>query len=134
MSDATTLLFANDAFYLAFTTGHLDAMADIWSPSAPVACLHPGWTPLFGREAVLQSWRAILEAGTPPDIRCENASAHVLGDLGYVICNESLPDGRLVATNLFHREDGRWRLILHQAGPTSGPADAPPPAGPASVQ
>ncbi|MCB2100011.1 MAG: nuclear transport factor 2 family protein [Rhodobacterales bacterium] len=134
MSDATTLLFANDAFYVAFAAGDLAAMDDLWSRRAPVTCLHPGWTPLFGRPAVLKSWRAILESGSLPKVRCENASAHIMGDVGYVICNETMPEGRLVATNLFHREDGRWRLVVHHAGPTSGPAEAPAAPAPAALQ
>jgi len=38
--------------------------------------------------------------------------------------------GRLVATNVFVREDGAWRLVLHQSSPmarsvTRGLPDAP---------
>ena len=39
------------------------------------------------------------------------------GDLAIVTCEESLDDNTLVATNIFAREDGAWRLVHHQASP-----------------
>ena len=38
----------------------MGAMEQVWARVAPVTCLHPGWTLLSGREAVLESWRTIL--------------------------------------------------------------------------
>ena len=70
-----------------------------------------------GRDEVLASWRRIIDGPSPPDIRCSNAVASVTGDTAFVICTEHLPDGDLVATNVFALEHGRWRLVHHQAGP-----------------
>jgi hypothetical protein len=33
-----------------------------------------------------------------------------------VVCEEELDGGTLIASNLFVREDGSWRLVHHQAG------------------
>src|SRR5882724_13163992 len=74
------VLEANAAFYAAFEQRDPEAMDALWAREAPVACLHPGWEPLFGREAVVGSWRRILlEGGAPPEIHCERPSAHVAG-------------------------------------------------------
>jgi ketosteroid isomerase-like protein len=109
-------------------------MEAIWARRAPVACVHPGWDALDGREEVLRSWRAILESPDAPNIRCTEASARVLGEVAYVLCHEDLPGGRLVATNVFAREDGAWRMVHHQATPMAPGQGRPThrPAGPAS--
>ena len=120
MSQHDAVLFANEAFYLAFSGRDMDAMAGIWAAKVPVTCIHPGWPPLFGREEVLESWAGILSGDTPPEIVCHGATAHVYGDAATVVCYEQLPDSYLIATNYFVREDGVWRIVHHQAGPTAG--------------
>lgn len=122
------VLAANEQFYRAFDARDNGAMESVWATRAPVACIHPGWAPLLGRELVLESWKRILDPETSPRIACSGASAHLLGDTAFVICTERLSDGELVATNLFTRESGAWKLVHHQAGPTPPPED-PPAAG-----
>jgi len=121
MSDYVAVLFANDAFYLAFTGRDLAAMDDIWARKTPVTCIHPGWALTTGREDVLASWEAILTNPHAPEIRCRDATATVLGGHAYVLCYEELDSGFLIATNIFVREDGAWKIVHHQAG------EAPPP-------
>lgn len=120
MPDTDAVLFANEAFYRAFAACDARAMAEMWSDSHDVACLHPGWGPIFGRADVLASWQAIMAAGTPPGIECFDARAQIHGDMAVVVCFEQLGGGRLVATNLFAREGRAWKMVLHQAGPTAG--------------
>jgi ketosteroid isomerase-like protein len=110
------VLAANHAFYETFVRADAGTMDALWARRAPVACIHPGWGALVGREQVMESWRAILDNGAPP-IRCSDATAHVLGETAYVICRETIEDAELVATNVFVLEDGEWRLAHHQAGP-----------------
>lgn len=110
------VLAANHAFYEAFSRGDIDAIDELWARRAPVACVHPGWDALHGRDEVMASWRSILDGGAP-EVRCTRPSAYVLGDSAYVVCGESIGDAELVATNLFVREDDAWRLVFHQAGP-----------------
>ena len=122
------VLRANDAFYAAFARRDAAAMDALWAREAKVACLHPGWEPLVGRDAVVSSWRRILlGGGAPPSIRCEGATAHVAGGMAWVICAEILPGGALAATNVFVHEGGAWRMVHHHA--SALPPPAPRPAG-----
>ena len=121
MSDEHAVLFANEAFYRAFADGDVDAMDAVWARSAPVACIHPGWAALAGREAVMESWRAILSSANRPAIESRGAAAYLHGDTALVICYEAVGGAWLVATNMFVREDGAWKMAHHQAGPTTAP-------------
>jgi ketosteroid isomerase-like protein len=118
------VLFANEAFYAAFSGRDLEAMEQVWSRRDTVTCIHPGWTALSGREAVMRSWRAILTNPQSPRVRISGAAASVQGDVAYVVCYEHLSEAVLVATNIFVREDNWWRLIHHQAGASPPPAEA----------
>jgi len=125
--DEVAVLDANSSFYRAFAERDLAAMEELWAEDAPVACIHPGWDALRGREAVMRSWRDILRAGGAL-VSCTSASAHVLGEVAFVVCGERLPDGPpLVATNVFRRERGRWRLCHHHAGMVAQAMEEPPP-------
>lgn len=122
MSDQDAVLSANEAFYRALAEGDLAVMEELWARRAPVACIHPGWGPLLGREQVMESWEAIFSHG-PPSIESRDAHAHVHGEAALVTCYEVLPEGLLAATNFFVREDGAWKLVHHHAGPA---ATSPP--------
>lgn len=111
------VLSSNRAFYAAFQKRDCDAMDSLWAQGVEVACVHPGWQPIRGRAEVMASWRAILGQPSAPKIECQGATASIYGETALVLCEEVLDDGRLVATNLFVREDGEWRICHHQAGP-----------------
>lgn len=115
----TAILAANEAFYDAFRREDPVAMNEIWARRAPVGCIHPGWDALLGRDQVMASWRAIMANGAPP-IRCVAPRVQRLGDAALVICEEHVGGGRLIATNAFVHEDGRWRIVHHHAGPMAG--------------
>ena len=117
---------ANRAFYEAFARGDLAAMDDLWARRHPVACIHPGWPALLERRSVMASWADILAAGPPP-IRAEDARVRLYGPLALVICRERVGAHELAATNAFVREDGAWRMVLHQAGPAARIAAGPAP-------
>jgi len=137
MSDQAAVLFANDAFYVAFATKDFETMDQIWAQMTPVTCIHPGWELLAGRETVMDSWRDILASPNSPDIRCQDAGASVMGDTAYVVCTEILKDkGYLIATNIFIREGNIWKLVHHQAGALPAPpgeTEMPPPPKPDSL-
>lgn len=115
MSDA--LLAANRRFYDAFTRADLGAMDDVWARIMPVTCVHPGWTPLVEREEIMESWQAILAGSAPREIEYGAAEAFPGDEMGYVICGQTIGETELVATNIFVREDGEWKMVHHQAGP-----------------
>ena len=121
MRDTQAVLFANEAFYQAFSDGDSDAMDALWARKAPVACIHPGWAPLADRNEVMTSWHAILASENRPVIQCHVAKTFLYGTTAFVICYEEVNNGFLVATNVFVREDGSWKMVHHQAGPTAPP-------------
>jgi ketosteroid isomerase-like protein len=117
------VLAANAAFYEAFAERDMEAMDALWSQRSDVACIHPGWEGISGRIAVMASWRSILEGPGAPSIACAQERAHVLGDVAFVVCVETIPNGELMATNVFVREAGRWRMVHHHAGPIAASVD-----------
>jgi hypothetical protein len=114
-AEADTLLSANLDFYRAFASRDVSAMEEVWARETPVLCLHPGWTLLRGREAVLQSWRQILTSPEAPHIVCHDDQAFLFGEVGIVACEEEVAGGALAATNMFVKERGLWRMVHHQA-------------------
>lgn len=121
MIETTAVLFANDVFYVAFAGRDMGAMDQVWSEQTSVACIHPGWNPIAGREEVMESWIAILGNEGSPPVQCRNAHATLIGDVAVVVCHEEIDDTFLIATNIFVKEDGRWKMIHHQAGPGQPP-------------
>jgi ketosteroid isomerase-like protein len=116
-SPESVVLAANQAFYDAFARADADAMARLWAREHLVACIHPGWIALHGREAVVGSWRAILGSVEPPRVSASDASAIIIGDAAFVTCVEHIGQAELAATNVFALEQGEWRLVHHHAGP-----------------
>jgi hypothetical protein len=112
----TDVLAANEAFYQAFNQRDMASMEGLWASSAPVSCIHPGWNVLQGREAVLDSWRSILNNPSQPRIVTGGATSSIFDSMAVVICRELVAGSPLVATNVFVREDGGWKLMHHQSG------------------
>lgn len=119
MSQEPAVLFANEAFYVAFTIRDIRSMDELWSRSLPVTCIHPGWQPLIGREAVMESWVGIFGNPGSPGVELREPRAFVYGDLAQVICYEVMEEATLVASNLFVREGSEWKLVHHQASPVA---------------
>ena len=127
------VLAANTEFYRAFKERDFGAMETVWSNDASVACIHPGWSVLRGRELVMGSWRSILNSEESPGVECSNTTAHILGDVAFVVCEEHVTDGVLMATNIFVRERAGWKMVHHQASPIAADvleAFRPEPDGP----
>jgi ketosteroid isomerase-like protein len=122
------VLFANEAFYRAFADRDFAAMDALWAREAAVACIHPGWAPLVGRSEVMSSWRGILSNPQSPAIACRRPEVFMQGTSAFVVCYETFDGNFLIATNLFQREAGGWKLIHHQSGPVPAPEDIEEPA------
>ena len=116
MTDQDAVLAANLEFYRAFAARDLTAMDALWARRTPVACLHPGWTAIKDRDAIIESWAGILSNPDAPRIACYDEQAFLYGDVALVLCEEELERGTLAASNFFVREDGVWRIAHHQAG------------------
>ena len=109
------VLAANAQFYAAFNTKDFAAMEALWARATPVACIHPGWNALEGREAVLESWQQILENPQQPKIVSGAESATVLGEAAVVVGRELVSGSPIATTNGFVLEAGEWRMFLHHA-------------------
>lgn len=121
MDPAADVLAANQSFYDAHEARDLDAMAALWSSGGDVVCVHPGWPILRGAEQVLASWRAIFAGPGRNQFILTNLSVDVGGDVAWVTLEENLVDrgstAAIVATNVFRRTDGAWRMVAHHASP-----------------
>lgn len=133
LHDTRKILFANETFYRAFADRDITLMAAIWADTEKMTCVHPGWAPLAGRVAVMQSWHAILSSPNAPEIDVSHAEATVHGDWGIVLCYERLGGNFLVATNIFIRADNSWLLVHHQASPAAEPPSEEEPHAPGQL-
>lgn len=110
------VLFANEAFYAAFTSGDVEAMDDLWAKEAKVVCIHPGNPPLYDRDKIIQSWRQILSDPGVSKMRTHSARVMTEGPIALVTCFETFDTTTLAATNGFIQENNVWRMVHHQAG------------------
>ena len=125
MSTRDEVLAVNERFYEAFRTRDAEEMDGLLAESFPVAVVHPGWRALAGRDEVMASWRAIFRNPRAPEVQCESPVVFMMGEVAMVICTESLPEGSLVATNLYVKEADGWRMSHHHAGPGGGVSPDP---------
>ena len=123
MSEQVAVLFANDAFYVAFMNHDVEAMDNLWAQSPVISCIHPGWSHLSGRDVVIESWHSILANHDGRNFTIEGAQANIHNDMAVVICYEIFKIVTLVATNIFVREEGFWRIMHHQASASPLPSD-----------
>jgi ketosteroid isomerase-like protein len=119
----------NGEFYAAFERGDIDAMTALWCDGEDTVCVHPGTAPLRGSGQINRSW-ALIMANTPYiQFFLTDVQVSVVGDVASVTCTENVltadaevdrsafSGGKAVATNVFVRTAGRWRLWIHHASP-----------------
>lgn len=111
---------ANENFYSAFRSGNLAAMAAIWGRGDHVQCIHPAAGCIAGRDSVLQSWKLVLSTGRM-SIQLEDVRIFANETNGYVTCVEVIEaddsQGRIAATNIFEKQDGKWKIVHHHGSP-----------------
>ena len=124
MTEDEALRVANQTYYLAFARRDAEGMARLWAQDG-ISCVHPGWPPLFGRDAVLASFREIFRNPLQDEIALGGETVIRAGDDGRIVCIEQVGGAKLVATNWFRRVNSQWLLVHHQASPlAAGPAEA----------
>lgn len=119
------ILFANEAFYAAFTTGDVSAMSKAWVSSYPIVCLHPGARPIFDRDEMMDSWTDILSDPGVAELTFHSPSVVLVGNTALVTGYECFGDSALAASNGFVLESGIWRMFSHHAGPCHDAPSAP---------
>lgn len=105
------VLAVNAAFYRAFRDSDIVAMDRVWGKIEPIAVQHPSGPKLNGRALVMASWAQILLR--PPNITCAVQSVRVTASRATVDCIEHLNPGTVRMQNIFHRENGAWKMIYH---------------------
>ena len=117
----SAVLAANQAFYDAHERRDLAAMGAVWEHDDRTVCVHPGWPILRTWLVIEESWRRIFAGPGRSQFILTNEAVAVDGDLAWVTLEENLVDGgatgTVAATNVFHRADGEWRLVVHHGSP-----------------
>ena len=116
-TEKRAVIAANTAFYKAFREEDVEAMDGLWARSVEASVIHPGWNGIVGRGDVMRSWRNIIVSGGAPKVFPQRPVVTIHAGTATVLCYEKIDNAYLVATNIFVKEDGAWRLIHHHAGP-----------------
>lgn len=129
--DTAAIETVNQSFYTAIEDADLDRMTEIWAEDTSddqVSCVHPGWSLLSGRSEVLRSWALIMANTTYIQFVLTDVQTNVLGDVAVLTCVEniltageegdsSFAAGKVVASNVYVRTPGGWRLWMHHGSP-----------------
>lgn len=120
------LIAANDSLYAALNamfTGNLEPMNALWSHAENITDMGPFGGRLTGWEAVSAEFRKEAAMKLGGKIICKDLHVYAGTDMGYTVCIEEgenmSADGTPVkvsfrATNIFHLENGQWKLVHHQ--------------------
>ncbi|KAM0930060.1 hypothetical protein ACQ4PT_001145 [Festuca glaucescens] len=119
----SSLLAANARFYDAFRDGDLAAMHALWAKGEHVYVVHPSAGRIAGYDTVMRSWEMVFDADYEFPLRfdLQDVEVHIRGDLGYVTCLEMVKTrgsgswGKQIATNVFEKVGGEWRMCIHHA-------------------
>ncbi len=128
-TDVDAVTAVNAALYEAFETADVERMSAVWDDVEPDAlvCVHPGWPALRGRTSVLRSWSAVMARTDFVQFVLSDVQVSIEGDTAVVTCTENvltsvddMRGGAIVATNVFRRRPGGWRLQVHHGSPVLG--------------
>ena len=115
----------NELFYQAFESLDIAAMDHIWAHQEYVTCIHPGWSIRVGWPAVRDSWVIIFNNTFSMEFHLSDLQVQVAADIAWVICTENITSrveenaqqSRVMATNLYERIEGAWKIIHHHGSP-----------------
>lgn len=121
------------AFYEALEKADLEAMMAVWADDEEVMCIHPGGARLVGHAAVREAWRHLFEGGARLTVHVGQIVAmqsmmmatHSVHEF-IAVRGEARPAAPVIATNVYVRSGGGWKMVLHHGSP-SARVEAPPP-------
>lgn len=138
--DEQDVAAVNQAFYEAFEARDLDALSAVWEHSDRATCTHPGWPTLRGWGQIVASFGSIFDKTPFIQFFLTDEAVHVMGDVAWVIVEENvlqahqthggrvaeslLGDATAEAVNVFVRDGGSWKMVVHHAAPVTGIEDA----------
>jgi len=124
---------AEAAFYDAFAKCDLDAMMAVWADEDEIYCVHPNGARVSGMAQVRESWRRIFASGQTLhlQLREQQQLNSMMLSLHSVYEHVSVSGGgrspsRAIATNIYLRTAGGWRMVAHHASPAPAPIPAEP--------
>lgn len=125
--DTAVLVAAQRRFYDAVERGDLDAMAELWKPGDDTVCVHPGFGQLRGTPTIVRSFALLMAQASYVQYVLTDEVVHLHGDTAVLGCTENVmlaghdepghgfDSSRAVATSVFVRAAGTWRMIVHHA-------------------
>ncbi len=126
---------ASKEFYAALNrmlAGDASSLGDIWSHSSTVTTMHPIGGRQVGWEQVKASFDEVARSSTGGQVELTDQLVRVAGDTAYEvgvehaqfsIAGEPLGVNSRV-TNIYHREDGVWKIVHHHGDKSPGISDA----------
>src|SRR4030095_5122096 len=125
---------ANARFYRAFEALDVSAMDEACARGKRDNWVPPGWRLLTGWDAVRESWARIFENTAEMRFTISDVQVVVSEDTGWVTCTENIlseVQGRvsgpkILATNLFERQPGGWRMVHHHGSHILAAGHPPP--------
>lgn len=120
---------ANAAFYESFKNRDLANMAKLWANEThdescdgsnwPV-CVHPEMRPMRGYDNIVDFWGRFFRDDNMPDMESwDDVKCTLLpgGYSGLITCSHRIAGREFSTSNVFTKgSDGRWRIVMHQAG------------------
>jgi ketosteroid isomerase-like protein len=115
---------ASDGFYDALTrmaNGDADPMLALWPHRDDVTTMHPIGGREVGWDEVEGSWQSVADVAEGGEITPSDRLVRVFGDVAYELVTENVSmsmggesiDGAYRATNVYHFDDGEWRIVHH---------------------
>jgi uncharacterized protein (TIGR02246 family) len=125
MTDTAAVRAANEEFYRALEELDLPGMTGLWLHEEWVHCVHPGSDLVRGWTAVRASWEQIFARTDWLRVAPTSVDVRLAGEMAIVVCSENITskhenDVRVavaVATNIYQKTGGAWRMIHHHASP-----------------
>jgi len=125
-NELETVREAARGFYTALNvlfTGDMGPLVEVWSHRDDVTYMGPGGDYRIGWSEVRKSWIKQTAMKMGGDVEPEDIEINVGSDLAIVHNREVghvFPEGHdetvyLRATNMFGKEEGRWKVIGHHA-------------------
>jgi ketosteroid isomerase-like protein len=131
-SDQEQVLAANQRFYAAFESLDLGRMEQAWLQESYISCVHPGWPPLFGWGAIMQSWQQIFDNALAMRFKLTDVRVQTAGEVAWVLLTENIESrhtqgsssGVVQATNIYRRRGTQWLIVHHHGSTVVHPAES----------
>lgn len=123
---------AEDAYYDALEEGDLQQLLSIWADTDDICCLLPMYPMVQGHSAVQDVYSHLLSQGHGVALAIKHLNWIQTDDIAIHQVEETVqnpPSGTPPAppfygTNIYRKDAGGWRLIVHQNAPTPPPPPA----------